>query len=452
VTGDITDGAPAPRTLLIRGARLLDARQELTGDLVVEDGRIAAFGPDVGASAAAAAVDQVIDGRGRAVFPGFSNTHTHAAMVLFRGYTDDVPLRQWLEEKIWPLERHLTAEHVRAGAALAGLEMLSSGTTAFHDMYFQPQATASAVEQLGMRAVVSQVFFEVFEKRPLAEVGAQLEASIQRLRGFRNVVPSLGPHAPYTVSLEGLALAYRLAERLDVLVHFHIAETAHEVQEFRRQHGQDLVPALDAVGFLGPRLVAAHGIWLTDDDARLLASRGVTISHCPASNMKLGSGWSDGEARALPYRSLRAAGVRVALGTDGAASNNNLDMFETMKLAALLQKHATGDPAALTAHEAFAMATAGGAEALRTDAGLIEVGRRADLVLVDLDRPYLAPGHDLVADLVYAGRPDCVDTVLVEGRVVLRGGRHPEQPQILADARAAVSDLLERARNATAGT
>jgi 5-methylthioadenosine/S-adenosylhomocysteine deaminase len=302
-----------------------------------------------------------------------------------------------------------------------------------------------------MRAVISQVFFEVFEKRPLAEVSAQLEASIERLRGFRNVVPSVGPHAPYTVSLEGLGMAYRLAERLDVLVHFHIAETAHEVQEFRRQHGQDLVPALDAAGFLGPRLIAAHGIWLTDDDARLLASRGVTISHCPASNMKLGSGWSGDGPRALPYRSLRAAGVRVALGTDGAASNNNLDMFETMKLAALLQKHTTGDPAALTAHEAFAMATAAGAEALRTDAGLIEVGRRADLVLVDLDRPYLAPGHDLVADLVYAGRPDCVDTVLVEGQVVLQGGRHPHQAQILADARAAVADLLARALPAAAG-
>jgi 5-methylthioadenosine/S-adenosylhomocysteine deaminase len=439
--------APPPVTL-IRGARLVDARRELSGDLLIEGGRIAALGAVPAALAATAT--QVIDGRGRAVIPGFVNTHTHAAMVLFRGYTDDVPLRQWLEQKIWPLERHLAAEHVHAGTRLACLEMLTSGTTCFHDMYFQPEAVARAVAETGMRAVISRVFFDMFESRPVEALVADVAETIARLRGFANVAPSVGPHAAYTVSLEGLAAAYRLAEREDVLVHFHLAETARELSEFRDKHGRDLFEALDAVGLLGPRLVAAHGIWLDEAAAARLAARGVTVAHCPASNMKLGSGWSPQGARALPYPMLQRAGVRVALGTDGAAANNNLDMFETMKLAALLQKHATGDPAVLTAHEAFAMATARGAEALRLPAGLLEPGHHADLVVVDLDRPYLCPGHDLVADLVYAGRPDCVETVIVAGTVVLRDRRHPQQAEILTRAREAAADLLARARAASA--
>ena len=430
--------------IVITGARILDARNSLTGDVLIEDGLIT----EVGAvsPAAAAAADEVLDGRGRAVIPGFVNTHTHAAMVLFRGYTDDVPLMEWLERKIWPLEKHLRAEHVYAGTRLACLEMMASGTTAFQDMYFQPEAAARAVESMGMRAVISRVFFDMFDKKTPPELKLDIGATLARLRGFANVVPSIGPHAPYTVSLPGLRAVAELAEEEDVLVHFHLAETEREIVEFRARHGEGLVEALDRLGFLGPRLVAAHGIFLSESDAALLGARKVSVLHCPSSNMKLGSGWaSDGRPRALPFGRLRAAGVRVALGTDGAAANNNLDMFESMKLAALLQKHATGDAATLTAHEAFAMATLHGAEALRLNAGLIEPGRRADLVLIDLARPYLCPGHDLVADLVYAGRPDCVETVLVAGQVVLRGGRHPESQQILAAARAAAQDLLAAA-------
>jgi 5-methylthioadenosine/S-adenosylhomocysteine deaminase len=430
-------------TLLIKGARLLDVRQDRLGDLLVEDDRITEVG-----AVTSTAVDEVIDGRGRAVIPGLVNAHTHAAMVLFRGYTDDVPLRQWLEERIWPLERHLEPQHVRAGTRLACLEMLLGGTTAFHDMYFQAEAAAAAASEMGGRAVISRVFFDVWASKPLPELSIELADGVDRLRQFANVMPSVGPHAAYTVSLGGLAAASKVAEQKDVLLHFHLAETEHEMLEFQKKHGRALLEILDEIGFLGPRLVAAHGIWLTEDDARLLGARGVSIVHCPASNMKLASGRSDDPTRAsrvLPYAMLRRAGVRVALGTDGAASNNNLDMFEAMKLAALLQKHATGDPVALTAHEAFAMATTGGAEALRLDAGLLEPGRRADLVVIDLDRPYLVPGHDLTADLVYAGRPDCVDTVIVAGKVVIRGGRHPQQAAIVAEARAAAVDLLGRA-------
>jgi 5-methylthioadenosine/S-adenosylhomocysteine deaminase len=427
--------------IVVKGVEIVDARRRLRGDVLIEGELIVEVGTV--SAVALAAADEVIDGAGRALIPGFVNTHTHAAMVLFRGSTDDVPLMEWLEQKIWPVEKHLAARHVYAGTRLAGLEMLTSGTTCFQDMYFQPEAAAAAVASLGLRAVVSRVFFDLMGPKPASELKADLRATLTKLRTYRNVVPSIGPHAPYTVSLPGLATVAELAEEEDLLVHFHLAETEREISDFRARTGEGLVEALDRIGFLSPRLCAAHGIWLDHDDATRLAARGVTILHCPSSNMKLGSGWSAaGQARALPHRLLAGAGVRVALGTDGAAANNNLDMFETMKLAALLQKHTTGDPATLTAHEAFAMATLHGAEALRLNAGLVEAGRRADLVLVDLARPYLYPGHDLVADLVYAGRPDCVDTVIIGGNVVLRGGRHPEAPAILAEARAAAVDLF----------
>ncbi len=430
--------------IVIEGARLLDARRSQKADLLIDGGRIVEVG--VLSDAQRASADERIDGRGRLVIPGFVNTHTHAAMVLFRGLTDDVPLMEWLEQKIWPVEKHLAASHVLAGTRLAALEMISSGTTTFQDMYFQPEAAAQAVASLGMRAVISRVFFDLFTPQTPAALKEDIRGTITRLRQYPNVKPSIGPHAPYTVSLPGLAAVAELAEEEDLLIHFHIAETEREMLDFAAKHGERLVPALDRVGLLSPRLTAAHGIFLEDDDAALLGARGVTILHCPASNMKLGSGWSQtGHPRALPYRRLTGAGVRVALGTDGAASNNNLDMWEAMKLAALLQKHATGDSATLTAHEAFAMATLHGAEALGLEAGLIEPGRRADLVLIDLERPYFYPGHDLVADLVYAGRPDCVETVLVEGKVVLRGGRHPEARAIYAGAREASRDLMRQA-------
>jgi 5-methylthioadenosine/S-adenosylhomocysteine deaminase len=432
--------------LLVRGARVVDARRPHEGellDVLVEGNTIAAVGP--AASIAAAEGDEVIDGRGRALIPGLVNTHTHAAMVLFRGYTDDVPLMEWLEQKIWPVERHLEAEHVYQGTRLACLEMLASGTTTFHDMYFFAAAAARAVEETGIRAALSQVLFELPAPKGEAALKEEIEGGLARLRGRRAITLSVGPHAPYTVSLAGLATVRAIADRAGALVHFHLAETERELAAFRERHGAGLVESLDRIGFLGPRLIAAHGIWLEGSDLDTLAARGVTISHCPTSNLKLGSGWSPAGPRLLPYPALRRAGVRVTLGTDGAASNNNLDMFEAMKLAALLQKHATGDPTCLPAREAFAMATVEGAEALGLHAGLIAPGRLADLVLLDLDRPYFAPGHDLIADLVYAAKADCVDTVIVDGRVVLRQGRRPDQPAIMAEARAAALDLFGRA-------
>lgn len=419
----------------IRNVRILDARKEIRGDVLIEGDRIAEVGR-VGKA------DREIDGAGRAVIPGLINTHTHAAMTLLRGYGGDMGLEDWLAKKIWPLERHLTEDDVYHGTRLACAEMLTTGTTAFNDMYYFPESVARAAEEMGIRAAVSAVFFDKVEGKPPEEILARIERALAALRRFPNVIPAVGPHAPYTCSFELLREAAKIAEREGVPLHFHLAETEQETAGA----GRPLVEALDEIGFLSPRLIAAHSIWLQEADIRRLAARGVNVSHCPASNMKLASGRSkDGRPRAFPWRALHAAGVNVALGTDGAASNNSLDMFGAMKEAALLQKHAEADPTAAPAREVFAAATVNGARALGLRAGLIEPGYLADLVLIDLERPYFCPGHDLLADLVYAARGDCVDTVLVGGRVVVERGRVPGQARILEEARQAARRLVEKA-------
>ncbi len=428
--------------IAIRGARLVDARGERAGDVVIDGDRIKA----VVAPGTPVAADTILDGTGYALIPGFVNTHTHAAMGLLRGKAGDLALHDWLQQEIWPREKYLNADHVFAGTRLGCLELLTSGTTSFNDMYFFGAAVARAVVSLGMRAVVAQVFFNAFDTPPRdrGKMVADLEEGLSGLQGFARVTPSIGPHAPYTVSLDGLESVVEVANRHGSMIHLHLAETAREMTTFQNQHGHGVVPALEAMGMLSPRLVAAHGIFLEPEDIETLARGGARISHCPMSNMKLAVGAARPMPRVLPWRRLHDAGVNVSLGTDGAASGE-LDMFHAMRIAALLQKHSQGDATAITARDVFAMATINGAQALGIEAGLIEPGLLADLVLIDLARPCFVPGIDLISDLVYAARADCVDTVMVGGRVVLRGGRHPDARSILAEARVASQDLRARA-------
>jgi 5-methylthioadenosine/S-adenosylhomocysteine deaminase len=427
-------------SLLVRGARVVDAFEQSEGDILVEGDRIARVGrlPD-------ARADVVIDAEGMAAIPGLVNAHTHAAMVLLRGYADDLELHEWLNTRIWPTERHLEPAHVYHGVRLAALEMLKSGTTTFNDMYFFAEEGARASAEVGIRATISAVFFNVFAKKSLEDARAEIEGALTRTGTYRDVRPAVGPHAPYTVDLEGLDACARIAEAHDTVLHFHLAETEQEVGDYRRQHGRGVVEALDEIGFIGPRLVAAHAIWLTPQEMRLLGQRRAHVAHCPAANLKLVAGRAaDGRPRAFDYPAMKAAGVNVALGTDGAASSNHLDMFEAMRLAALLQKHASGDPTCLPAREAFALATVNGATALGVDAGRIAPGRLADIVLLDLAHPRLVPGHDLIADLVYSAPSAAVHTVIVGGRIVVRGGRVEGEERIVADARAAARDLVSR--------
>ncbi|MBI4564654.1 MAG: amidohydrolase [Planctomycetes bacterium] len=413
--------------ILIQGVRIVDARGAHEGDVSIDGSVIA----EVGHGLERKAGDRVIDGRGKAVIPGLINTHTHAAMVLLRSYADDLALSEWLKNRIWPLEKKLTSEDVRIGTRLACLEMVRSGTTTFNDMYFHGDSVARAAEELGVRACVSEVLIGDFQT-------GRIEEGLERLKARRNVIPAVGPHAAYSVSLDMLKNAAALAERHDARVHFHLAETREEVDTFRAREGKGLVEALDEIGFLSPRLLAAHGVWLDEREISQLARRGVSVSHCPASNMKLCAG------KALDYETMERHSLNVTLGTDGAASNNNLDMFESMKFAALLQKHHYGNPARLSAREAFRMATVNGARALGIHAGLIEPGYLADVALLDLERPCFTPDHDILSNIVYAARGDCVDTVIVGGRIVMENGRVEGERTVLEEARKTARDLVNR--------
>ncbi len=371
------------------------------------DGVIVALGPEV----EPAPGDDVVAGRGHALVPGLVNGHGHAAMTLLRGSGDDLPLREWLETCIWPAESRITAEDVYWGTRLACLEMIRSGTTSFWDMYWFQFDVARAVIDSGMRATVSQVFLS-FEGAPDEARPEAAPEGLDRLATFGpRVTPCLGPHAIYTVDEPTLRFIAELSATRDTPVQIHLSETEHEVADCIAEHGCRPAEYLDRVGLLTSRTVLAHGVWLDDAELALIAERGTTVVTNPVSNMKLAVG------RAFRYPAARAAGVPVGLGTDGAASNNSLDLLADLKVLALLQKHATGDPAVLPAAEAWAIAT--GAQAPRLGATPLEVGRPADLVLVDASAPEMAPAPLLDA-LVYSGSGAVVQTVVVAGRALMR--------------------------------
>jgi len=383
------------------------------------DGVITELGPDVEVQPA----DEVLDGSRLALLPGLVNGHTHAAMTLMRGYGDDLPLRTWLEDRIWPVEAKLTDDDVYWGTRLACVEMIRTGTVRFWDMYWHMPAITRAVHDAGVRAAVAQPLVDfVGDAVELRERAVELlDATDDPL-----VTPCLGPHAIYTASESLLRWTAELAHERDAPVHIHLSETAQEVADCVAEHGVRPVEYLDRLGLLTPRTVLAHCVWCTDDELALIATRGATIVTNPSSNLKLAVG------AVFPYVAARARGVSVGLGTDGAASNNGLDLLQEVKLLALLQKHATGDPAALPAHEAWDVATGRLAGTLGST-GRIAPGQAADFVLVRAEAPELTPG-DLVTNLVYAASGSVVDSTVVAGRVLMRGGRVPDESDIRAEA------------------
>lgn len=373
-----------------------------------EDRLIAAIGPEV----ASRPGDETIDAGGAHLVPPLINGHTHAAMTLFRGSGGDLPLMPWLEEKIWPIEAKLSDEDVYWGARLACAEMLRSGTTRFWDMYWHPEATARAVSDAGLRATIGAPLFDLGGSP--ADLREMAHRGLEALAGFDpEIAPALAPHAIYTVSEESLGWIGELSAERDLPVQIHLSETEAEVQDCLAAHGVRPAFYLDRLGLLSERTVLAHGVWLDPEELALVAERGATVVSNPVANMKLAVGG------VFPYPAARAAGVAVGLGTDGAGSNDSLDLLADLKTFALAQKHSAADPAAIDAAEAWAVATGSGAP--RLGATKLEPGAPADFLLLDPRSPELGIG-ELTANLVYAATGAVVDTTVVAGRVLMRGG------------------------------
>lgn len=385
--------------------------------IAIDRGRIVALLPVADAQARFAAANRVTLS-GHAVTPGLVNAHTHASMALLRGVGDDLPLMQWLQQRIWPLEQALVSDaFVYDGARLAAVEMLRAGTTCCSDMYFFPEAAARAFSEAGMRARVGIIAIE-FPSAYASDAADYLRKGLATRDAFRNdplISFTLAPHAPYTVADATLERIAMLAEELDLPIHTHVHETRHEIDESLAQHGVRPLARLDRLGLVTERLVAVHSVHLTDAEIALLAQRGASVAHCPASNLKLGSGIA-------PVAALDAARVNVAIGTDGAASNNRLDMMAEMRLAALLAKGAAHDASALPAMRALECATINGARALglADRIGSIEPGKEADLAAFALGDPETQPLYDVVSHLVYACGREHVSDVWVAGRHVVR--------------------------------
>ncbi len=383
--------------------------------------------------------ETVIDGCHKAIIPGLMNMHTHAAMTLFRGFGDDMPLMSWLEEKIWPNEAKLTSDDIYWGAKLACVEMLRSGTTTFFDMYHKLDATAQAVEEMGLRAVLSEVCFDHF-KPELADRSKQ--NIIKRFSGdslySERIRYALGPHAVYTVSGELLRWTSDFAKDNDVLIHLHLAETEGEIAYCLERFGMTPVRYLHQLGVLSPRMVLAHVLYVDEEEIGILADSGAKVVHNPASNMKLASGYQ------FKYKEMRDAGIKVAIGTDGCSSSNNLDMIESMKLASLLGKAWRKDPEVLTCDEMLYSATTAGADILGMNAGRIMEGCIADLCLVDLNIPAFTPNFNFISNLVFAANGSCIDTVVCDGRIVMRDKKVPGEDDIMEKAARAAYDLIKR--------
>jgi 5-methylthioadenosine/S-adenosylhomocysteine deaminase len=386
-----------------------------------EDGRIAAIGPDV----VALPGDETIAAGGAPLVAPLINGHTHAAMTLFRGSGGDLPLMPWLQERIWPVEAKLDADDVYWGARLACAEMTRTGTTRFWDMYWHPEATARAVVDAGLSATIGAPLFD--HDGDAEGMRERALRSLDHLAGFGPAIaPALAPHSIYTVSEASLRWIAELGAERQLPIQIHLAETEGEVADCVAAHGLRPAAYLDRLGMLSERTVLAHGVWLDDEELELVAARGCTVVTNPVANMKLGVGG------VFPYPAARAAGVQVGLGTDGAGSNDSLDLLADLKLFALVQKHAAADPTAIAAAEAWAVAT--GARAPRLGAGeALAVGGPADFLLLRPGSPELGIG-DLVSNLVYAASGSAVDAAVVGGRVLMRGGDVPEQDEILARA------------------
>ena len=409
---------------------------------IVPNGAVAIDGADIVAVDTAESIGKqfrgrdTIDASGQVVLPGLINTHTHAPMVLYRGLADDLALTEWLNKYIFPAEaKTVSPEFVRAGTRLALAEMIQSGTTTYADMYYFEEEIARETSQAGVRGVLGQTIiqFPVADAKTPADALARAEAFIKLFKEDPLITPAVAPHAMYTLDGPTLKAARELSRRYSVPTLIHLAETRDEVKTAQERFSGSPVAYLDSLGFLGPGVLAAHGVWVSDADIAILKARNVGVSHNPESNMKLASG-------AAPVPSYLRSDVAIGLGTDGAASNNDLDMFEAMRIAALLHKHQTIDPRAVSARTVLEMATIRGARALGMDRviGSLEPRKHADLITVSMAGARQTPMYDPLSHLVYVSHGDDVQNTVVNGHVLMRARKLTtlDEAAVIAAARA----------------
>ena len=415
-------------SILIKNVELREEKK----DILIQGNRIEKIAPHITAEA-----DQTIDATNKAVAPGFINMHTHAPMTLFRGYADDMELEKWLNEKIWPYEAKLTDEMIYWGAKLACLEMIKTGTTCFNDMYMHLAPIIQATEEMGLRGYLSAIVMDpTFQQTP-AQALKQIENNLALQSHCSDLIRiTIAPHAVYTVSEEILRMVAEYARANKLLVHIHANETRTEVSNCIRAHGYSPIHWLDKIGFLGPNVILAHCLWLSDTEINILAENGANVVHNPNSNLKLASGYR------FKYHEMDEKGICIGLGTDGTSSSNNLDMIDAMKTASLIGKAWRFDPTATTAKEMFHCATRNGARILGLPTGTIEEGQLADIILINLNNTAFTPNFHFTSNLVYAANGFCVDTLICNGKVLMENRQVEGEEIILQKAREMAAKLF----------
>lgn len=429
----------ADNTILIKNALILNPENDIEGkkDLLIKNDLIDEIADEIPEDKA----DKIIDATDKILLPGLVNTHTHLSMTLFRGLADDLALDEWLNDNIWPVEANLNGYYCYIGALLGAVELIKSGTTTFSDMYFYMEDVAKAVDEAGLRAVLSygMIDFGDEEKRKV-----EIEENMNLFKNCNDTADGrikvfFGPHSPYTASEELLKEVRRLADETGIGIHIHVSETQKEINDVSADKGLRPFEYLDSIGLLGPDVVCAHSVWLSDREIEIIKEKDVKISHNPCSNMKLASGIA-------PVSKLLENDICVAIGTDGASSNNNLDLIEELKTASLLQKVATLDPKVLTSDEAVAMGTINGARALGLDdeIGTVEVGKKADLILIDTNCANMVPdSSNLSSNIIYAANGSNVDTTICNGQILMENKELTtlDEQEIYQKAREAIDQL-----------
>ena len=428
-------------TILIKNALILNSNnfENKKQSLLIKDDFIAEISDDIEDSKA----DKIIDAEGKILLPGLVNTHTHLSMTLFRGLADDLSLDSWLNDHIWPMEANLNGEYCYIGALLAAVELIKSGTTTLSDMYFYMEDVARAIDDAGLRAVLSygMIDFGDAERRQ-----AEIEQNLTLFKNCNGMADGrikvfFGPHSPYTASEELLIKVRELADEYNMGIHIHVSETQKEIDDVLAEKGLRPFEYLEKIGFLGPDVLAAHCVWLSDEEIEIIKKHDVKVSHNPCSNMKLASGVS-------PVSKMIDKGICVSIGTDGASSNNNLDLIEELKTASLLQKVSTLDPKVLSSDEAIEMATIKGAEALGLDSeiGSVEVGKKADLILIDTNSANMVPdSSSLSSNVIYSANGSNVDTTICNGKILMENKKLTtlDEQEIYAKAKQAIKELKE---------